>query len=51
MALPADPADALQAVLSRVESGQRLKEAVNEVAALTGAGKRELYQAALQARR
>lgn len=49
--LPADPADALQAVLSRVEGGQRLKEAVNEVAALTGAGKRELYQAALQARR
>src|SRR5699024_2822113 len=44
--VPADPADALQAVLSRVRSGQRLKEAVNEVAALTGAGKRQLYQAA-----
>ena len=46
-----DPADAVEAVLARVEQGQRLKEAVNEVAALTGAGKRDLYQAALQARR
>lgn len=49
--LSVDPADALEAVLARVERGQRLKDAVNDVAALTGAGKRDLYQAALRARR
>ncbi|MGC0250173.1 16S rRNA (cytidine(1402)-2'-O)-methyltransferase [Pseudactinotalea sp. Z1748] len=46
-----DAADALDAVLARVQGGQRLKDAATEVAALTGASKRELYEAALQARR
>ncbi|MGC0274504.1 16S rRNA (cytidine(1402)-2'-O)-methyltransferase [Pseudactinotalea sp. Z1739] len=46
-----DAADALGAVLDRVQGGQRLKDAATEVAALTGASKRELYEAALQARR
>src|SRR5699024_8299438 len=46
-----DAGDDVDAVLARVGAGQRLKDAVAEVAALSGASKRELYQAALQARR
>ena len=42
---------ALAEVASRVEAGERLKDAAAEVAAATGLGKRELYEAALAARR
>lgn len=43
--------DAADRVLARVESGERLKAAVNEVAAEQGLSKGELYDAALAARR
>lgn len=43
--------DAADRVLARVESGERLKAAVNEVAAEQGLSKGELYDAALTARR
>jgi 16S rRNA (cytidine1402-2'-O)-methyltransferase len=46
----ADPAAAVAEVLSRVEGGERLKEAVAAVAEASGLGKRELYAAALAAR-
>ncbi|MDO9591155.1 MAG: 16S rRNA (cytidine(1402)-2'-O)-methyltransferase [Microcella sp.] len=42
---------ALAEVASRVQAGERLKDAAAEVAAATGLGKRELYEAALAARR
>ncbi len=41
------PDDALREVLSRVESGERLKEAARAVAEATGLSARELYAAAL----
>jgi Predicted methyltransferases len=47
----ADPATALQQVLALVGDGARLKEAAAEVAEATGLSRRELYQAALEARR
>ena len=46
----ADPEAALAQVLALVASGTRLKEAAAEVADATGLGKRDLYQAALDAR-
>ena len=42
---------ALAEVASRVRAGERLKDAAAEVAAATGLGKRELYEAALAARK
>ncbi|PWJ55155.1 16S rRNA (cytidine1402-2'-O)-methyltransferase [Quadrisphaera granulorum] len=50
-ATAADPARALEEVLARVAAGERLKDAAAEVARATGASKRELYEAALSARR
>ncbi|MDR2322226.1 MAG: 16S rRNA (cytidine(1402)-2'-O)-methyltransferase [Microbacterium sp.] len=44
------PADALAQVQALVASGVRLKDACAEVAAATGLGSRDLYQAALAAR-
>ena len=44
------PETALAEVLQRVESGDRLKDAAREVAAVTGLSSRELYSAALAAR-
>ncbi|MFB7844872.1 16S rRNA (cytidine(1402)-2'-O)-methyltransferase [Microbacterium sp. NPDC056052] len=44
------PEDALAQVQALVASGVRLKDACTEVAAATGLGSRELYQAALAAR-
>ena len=41
-----DVADLVPAVLERVAGGERLKDAAAEVAAATGANKRELYNAA-----
>ena len=46
-----DLPSALAEIASRVEAGERLKDAAAEVAAATGLGKRELYEAALAARR
>jgi 16S rRNA (cytidine1402-2'-O)-methyltransferase len=45
----ASMADALAQVRSRVETGERLKGAVAEVAAATGIGKNQLYASALDA--
>lgn len=42
---------ALAEVQARVAAGERLKDAAAEVAAATGLGRRELYEAALAARR
>ncbi len=47
----ADPQRALAEVLERVAAGDRLKEAVADVAQATGTSRRELYEAALAARR
>ncbi|MFC8192084.1 16S rRNA (cytidine(1402)-2'-O)-methyltransferase [Cellulomonas sp. NPDC057328] len=47
---PADVGDLVPEVLSRVDGGERLKEAVAGVAEAAGVGKRELYAAALAAR-
>ncbi|WP_395242484.1 16S rRNA (cytidine(1402)-2'-O)-methyltransferase [Agromyces sp. MMS24-K17] len=47
----ADPASALEQVLALEASGTRLKDAATEVAARTGLGRRELYEAALAARK
>jgi 16S rRNA (cytidine1402-2'-O)-methyltransferase len=44
-------ASGTEQVLALVASGARLKEASAEVAEATGLGRRELYQAALEARR
>ncbi|WP_350349385.1 16S rRNA (cytidine(1402)-2'-O)-methyltransferase [Agromyces sp. G08B096] len=46
-----DPVDALARVQSLAASGTRLKDAAALVAAETGLGRRELYEAALAARR
>ena len=46
----ASTADLVAEVLSRVDGGERLKEAVAEVAQVAGVPKRELYAAALAAR-
>ena len=47
----ADPGDALARVLELAASGTRLKDAAALVAGETGLGKRDLYEAALDARR
>lgn len=47
----ADPDAALADVLARVAAGERLKDAAAAVSAATGLGRRELYEAALAARR
>jgi 16S rRNA (cytidine1402-2'-O)-methyltransferase len=47
----ASPDDALAQVQSLVASGVRLKEAAAEVAGLTGLSSRDLYQAALAAKK
>ncbi len=47
----ADLGAAVRQVLDRVASGSRLKEATAEVAQVTGLGRRDLYEAALVARR
>ncbi|MFV0254192.1 MAG: 16S rRNA (cytidine(1402)-2'-O)-methyltransferase [Beutenbergiaceae bacterium] len=45
-----EAADHVDAVLARVAAGERLKDAAAAVAAETGGSRRELYQAALDAR-
>ena len=50
-AVAADPEDALGRVLELAASGTRLKDAAALVAGETGLGKRNLYEAALAARR
>ncbi|WP_100365898.1 16S rRNA (cytidine(1402)-2'-O)-methyltransferase [Diaminobutyricimonas aerilata] len=50
-AVTTDPADAVERVLGLVAGGARLKEAAADVAAETGLGRRDLYEAALAARR
>lgn len=47
---PASTADLVAEVLARVDAGERLKEAVAEVAAASGVVKRDLYAAALAAK-
>jgi 16S rRNA (cytidine1402-2'-O)-methyltransferase len=47
---PADAGDAVARVLELTAGGARLKDAAAEVAAATGLGKRELYEAALRER-
>ena len=47
---PPEAADLTAEVLERAASGERLKDAVAAVAEATGASKRELYAAALEAR-
>lgn len=47
----ADPDAALAAVLARVAAGERLKDASRAVAAASGVAARDLYAAALEARR
>ena len=44
-------ADAVEAVLRRVDEGERLKAAVAGVAEASGLGKSELYDAAVAARK
>jgi 16S rRNA (cytidine1402-2'-O)-methyltransferase len=46
-----DPASALRAVQERVEAGERLKDATADVAAATGLSRKDLYNAALAARK
>lgn len=48
---PVDEADAVARVVELAASGARLKDAAGIVAAETGLGKRDLYEAALAARR
>jgi 16S rRNA (cytidine1402-2'-O)-methyltransferase len=48
--MSADPADLIAEVQARVASGARLKDACAEVAAGTGASRRELYDAVVAAR-
>ncbi|MBZ2196700.1 16S rRNA (cytidine(1402)-2'-O)-methyltransferase [Occultella gossypii] len=45
-----EPADHVAEVLTRIEAGERLKEAATAVAAAHGVSRRELYEAALRAR-
>jgi 16S rRNA (cytidine1402-2'-O)-methyltransferase len=47
----ADLPGAVEEVLVRVAAGERLKEASADVAAISGLGRRELYEATLAARR
>lgn len=47
---PRDVADLVPEVLARVDSGERLKTVVAEVAEVTGVAKRDLYAAALASR-
>ena len=47
----ATPAELVPEVLARVEAGERLKDVVAEVAAAGGLPKRDLYAAALAARK
>ncbi|WP_181188450.1 16S rRNA (cytidine(1402)-2'-O)-methyltransferase [Actinopolyspora mortivallis] len=47
---PTDPAELVEQVERRAASGVRLKDAVAEVAELTGVRKKELYEAVLTAR-
>jgi 16S rRNA (cytidine1402-2'-O)-methyltransferase len=46
-----DPASALRDVLERVAAGERLKDVTADVAAATGLSRKELYNAALAARK
>jgi 16S rRNA (cytidine1402-2'-O)-methyltransferase len=46
----ASTADLVAEVLSRADAGERLKDAVAEVAQVAGVPKRDLYAAALAAR-
>ena len=46
-----DPASALRAVQERVEAGERLKDVTADVAAATGLSRKDLYNAALAARK
>ena len=46
-----DPASALRAVQERVAAGERLKDVTADVAAATGLSRKELYNAALAARK
>ena len=48
--LQASGEDALALVQARIAEGEKLSAAVTEVAAMTGANRKELYQAALGAR-
>jgi len=47
---PVPLAELVPEVLARADAGERLKEAVAEVAASAGVAKRDLYAAALAAR-
>jgi 16S rRNA (cytidine1402-2'-O)-methyltransferase len=47
----ADPASALRAVQERVAEGERLKDVTADVAAATGLSRKDLYNAALAARK
>ena len=47
----ADPDSALRAVQERVAAGERLKDVTTDVAAATGLSRKELYNAALAARK
>ncbi|GIG19714.1 ribosomal RNA small subunit methyltransferase I [Cellulomonas chitinilytica] len=49
-AAPASTADLVAEVLARADAGERLKDAVAEVATVAGVPKRDLYAAALAAR-
>ncbi len=51
VAEPADAESAIKRVLTLVASGTGLKDAAAQVAELTGLGKRELYEGALEARK
>lgn len=48
--LATDPADALTLVQTRIQQGAKLSSAVAEVAQMTGVNKKQLYQAALNAK-
>jgi 16S rRNA (cytidine1402-2'-O)-methyltransferase len=48
---PADPVDLVPVVLARADAGERLKDVVAEVAGTANVPKRDLYEAALAARR
>ncbi len=49
--MAADPDSALRAVQERVAAGERLKDVTADVAAATGLSRKELYNAALAARK
>ena len=50
-ALVTDPQTVVAGIQARVAAGERLKEVCAEVAAATGLSRKELYNAALAARR